>query len=54
MIGKETEQHTIEDGGWVHHVWDEVGPQLVTGVSIVFVALVSLCAVWMKLKHKVK
>jgi hypothetical protein len=39
-MGGEPEQtaHTVEEVGWFHHAWDEVGPQLVTGLCSIAVA----------------
>ena len=53
-MGGEPEQtvHSVEDVGWFHHAWDEVGPQLVTGVcSIVGLVLVALIAMWGRKKY---
>ena len=28
--------------GWLHHIWDEVGPQLVTGLCIIVAAVIGI------------
>lgn len=53
-MGGEIEQHTEEVGwlGWLHHMWDEVGPQLVTGAAtIVGLALAAFITAWAKKKY---
>jgi len=46
--------HTVEEVGWLHHAWDEVGPQLVTGASLILVALVGYLGVRYKATRKKK
>jgi len=48
--GKDPEQtvHSIEEVGFVHHIWDEIGPELTTGVCVIVVALI---AYWGKKKY---
>ena len=41
-------EHSVEEIGWFHHAWDEVGPQLTTGLCLVAVALIAL---WGKKKY---
>lgn len=37
--------------GWLHHAWDEVGPQLVTGIcTILALAVAAFITVWAKNK----
>ena len=51
MMGQEPEQtvHTVEEVGFLHHAWDEVGPQLVTGCcTVVALALAAFVTVWAK------
>lgn len=53
MGGEEQQQsvHTVEEVGWLHHAWDEVGPQLVTGVcTIIALAIAAFVTVWAKNK----
>ncbi len=53
MVGEPEQQtlHTVEEVGWLHHAWDEVGPQLVTGVLTgIGLALAAFVTVWSK--HK--
>jgi len=49
-VGGEIEQQTtVEELGWLHHLWDEAGPQLVTGAAtIVGLALAAFITVWAK------
>ncbi len=52
-MGNEPEQtvHTVEEVGFLHHAWDEVGPQLVTGVcTIIALAFAAFVTVWAKNK----
>lgn len=45
------ETHTVEEVGWLHHFWDEVGPQLVTGIcTVIALALAAFVTVWAKNK----
>lgn len=45
--------HTVEEVGWFHHAWDEVGPQLTTGVCLIAVAFLGYLGVRYKAKrHK--
>ncbi len=50
IVGKDPEQtvHSIEEVGFVHHIWDEIGPELTTGVCVIVVALI---AYWGKKKY---
>jgi len=44
--------HTTEEVGWFHHAWDEVGPQLATGVcSIIGLVMVALVGYLAKRKY---
>ena len=55
-MGGEPEQtaHAVEEVGWLHHAWDEVGPQLVTGSSLVLVAIVGYLGVRYRASRKKK
>lgn len=49
--GDEQTTHTVEEVGWLHHIWDEVGPQFVTGLcSIIALAFAAYVTVWAKNK----
>ena len=40
--------------GWLHHAWDEVGPQLTTGVCLIVVAVIGYLGVRHKVHRKFK
>lgn len=46
--------HTVEDIGWVHHIWDEVGGEITTGVCLIIVAILGYCGVRYKKSRKSK
>lgn len=51
MMGKESEQivHSVEEVGWPHHIWDEIGGELVTGsLMVVGLVVAAVAAVWAK------
>ena len=52
-MGGEQEQtaHTVEDVGWLHHAWDEVGPQLTTGLCTIL-GLAIAAYITVRAKHK--
>lgn len=50
----EIEQHT-EEVGWLHHIWDEVGPQITLGImTVIGLALAAYITVWAKHKFTSK
>lgn len=53
-MGKDEPEQTVyavEDVGWIHHMWDEHGGELVTGLClIVALALAAFTGAWAK--HK--
>ena len=51
MGGPIEEQHTVEDVGWLHHIWDEVGPELVTGL---FLLAAAGLGIWYKIRRNKK
>ena len=46
--------HSIEEVGFLHHAWDEVGPQLTTGVCLIIVAILGYLGIRHKSKNKRK
>ncbi len=43
---------SVEEVGWFHHLWDEVGPQLVSGVCLVMVAILGYLGLRYKNRSK--
>lgn len=51
MGGKPEPTTQPEEIGWLHHLWDEVGPQLVTVAGLVIVAVLGLIGIIYKVRH---